>query len=57
MVSILWVAVAFVAGSVAGLLVFALMAMAAREDGRAASAERMLAGESLGGTTIQNWGG
>lgn len=56
MVSIVWVAVAFLLGSVAGLLVFALMSMAAREDDRVAWAERTLARDRLAGTTPEaNW--
>jgi uncharacterized membrane protein YebE (DUF533 family) len=50
MVSIGWVVAAFLLGATAGLLVLALVAMAAREDGHAEAAEQLLVRESLTGT-------
>ncbi len=48
MVSMWWVVAAFLLGGSAGTMVFALLAMASREDEQAASAEASVARDGLG---------
>jgi len=53
MVSIWWVIGAFVAGGYAGMLVFALMSMAAREDVQAVKARDALERDGLGPVPLE----
>ncbi len=53
MVSIWWVIGAFVLGGYAGMLVFALMSMAAREDLQAAKAREAVARDGLGPVPLE----
>ena len=48
MVSMWWVVAAFLLGGSAGTMVFALLAMASREDEQAASAEASVVRDGLG---------
>ena len=53
MVSMWWVAVAFLLGGCGGTLVFALMAMASREHELAAGADDKLAREGPGPVSLE----
>ena len=52
MVSVWWVAVAFLLGGCAGFVVFALMAMASREHEHLLRAEETVAREDLGRVSL-----
>jgi hypothetical protein len=53
MVSIWWVILAFVLGGYAGMLVFALMGMAAREEVQGVRANEALEQDSLGPVPLE----
>ncbi len=53
MVSVWWVAAAFLLGGCAGTMVFALLAMASREDEHAARADASVAREGLGPVSLE----
>jgi len=53
MVSLWWVAAAFLLGGFAGSMVFALMAVAAREHEHAARADEKLARDGLGPVELE----
>jgi hypothetical protein len=53
MVSIWWVACAFLVGGLAGLLIFAFVSMAAREDERAVKADEALQRKGLRGMNLE----
>lgn len=53
MVSIWWVIGAFVLGGYAGMLVFALMSVAAREDVQAVKARDVVARDGLGPVPLE----
>jgi RsiW-degrading membrane proteinase PrsW (M82 family) len=48
MVSIWWVALAFVLGGLAGLLIFALLSMSATQEGRAVKVDEDLQRRTVG---------
>ena len=53
MISIWWVVCAFLLGGLAGLVVFAFMNMAARQDERAVMSDRALQRTGLGAVNLE----
>ncbi len=57
MVSIWWVVLAFVLGGYAGMLVFALLSMARREEAQAVKAKEIVERDGLGPVHLKaHWG-